>query len=46
MQVIRAQNLAKPLNENRRVSVALDKLNSIDIKDGQLVIVPAPPSTQ
>ena len=46
MQVIRGQNLAKPLNENRRVSVALDKLKSIELKDGQLVIVPAPPSTQ
>jgi hypothetical protein len=46
MQVIRGQNLAKPLNENPRVSVALDKLKSIEIKDGQLVIIPAPPSTQ
>ncbi len=46
MQVIRAQNLAKPLNENRRVSVALDRLKSIELKDGQLIIVPAPPSTQ
>jgi hypothetical protein len=46
MQVIRAQNLAKPLNENRIVSVGLDKLKSIEIKGGQLVIVPAPPSAQ
>jgi len=43
MQVIRAQNLAKPLNGNPRVSVALDKLKSIEIKDGRLVIAPASP---
>jgi len=43
MQVIRAQNLAKPLNANPRVSVALDKLKSVEIKDGKLVIVPASP---
>jgi len=43
MQVIHGQNLAKPLNENPRVSVALDKLKSIELKDGKLVIIPASP---
>ena len=34
------QNFAKNLNSNPRVSVALDWLESIEVKDGKLVITP------
>jgi len=40
MQEIRNQNLAKRFNSDPRVSIALDKLQSIDVKDGKLVITP------
>jgi hypothetical protein len=40
MQKIRGQNLAKSVNSNPRVSVALDWIQRIDVKDGKLVIVP------
>ncbi len=40
MQQVRKQNLARNLNSNPRVSVALDSLQAIDVKDGKLLIVP------
>jgi hypothetical protein len=40
LEQVRKQNLAKNINSNPRVSVALDRLQSIEAKDGQLVIVP------
>lgn len=40
MDRIRAENLAAQANENPRTSVALNRLRSIEVKDGKLVIVP------
>jgi hypothetical protein len=40
LQNIRKQNLAKKINSDPRDSVALDHLESIDVKDGKIVIVP------
>jgi hypothetical protein len=40
MQEIRKQNLARNLNSEPRVSVALDRLSEVKIEDGKLVIVP------
>src|SRR5207244_677439 len=40
MQDIRKQNLARNINNNPRASVALDRLDSIEVKDGKLIIVP------
>jgi hypothetical protein len=40
LQNIRKQNLAKKINSEPRASVALDHLESIDVKDGKIVIVP------
>jgi hypothetical protein len=40
MQEIRKQNLARNLNREPRVSVALDRLSEIKLEDGKLVIVP------
>lgn len=40
MEKVRKQNLAKSINSNPRVSVALDWLQEIQVKDGKLVIVP------
>ena len=40
MNVIRRQNLATRANENARASVALNLLQSIEIKDGKLVVIP------
>jgi len=40
MQKIRTQNLARNINTNPRASVALDRLESIEVKDGKLVILP------
>jgi hypothetical protein len=43
MQQIRAQNLAQSYNDDPKISVGLNKLQSIEVKDGKLVIVPVPP---
>ena len=43
MQQVRLQNLAQNFNEDPKTSVGLNKLKSIEVKDGKLVIVPAPP---
>jgi hypothetical protein len=43
MQQVRLQNLAQGFNDDPKVSVGLNKLQSIDVKDGKLVVVPAPP---
>jgi len=43
MQQVRAQNLAQSYNDDPKISVGLNKLQSIEVKDGKLVIVPAPP---
>lgn len=40
MNVIRRQNLAAQANENARASVALNLLQSIEIKNSQLVVTP------
>jgi hypothetical protein len=40
MDQIRSQNLAKPLNSDPRISVALDWIQSVEVKDGKLVITP------
>jgi hypothetical protein len=42
MDKIRSQNLAEGLNNNPRVSVALNHLQEIRVKDGKLVLVPKP----
>ena len=39
---VRQQNLAHQLNSYPRVSVALDRLQSIEVKDSQVVVVPKP----
>jgi len=43
MQQVRAQNLAQGINNDPKASVGLNKLQSIEVKDGKIVIVPAPP---
>ena len=40
MQKIRTQNLARNINLNPRASAALDRIESIEVKDGKLVIIP------
>lgn len=40
MDRIRAENLAARVNENPRSSVALNRLQSIEVRDGKLIIVP------
>jgi hypothetical protein len=40
LEVAKRQNLAKGLNSNQRIAVALDWIQSIAVKDGKLVIVP------
>jgi hypothetical protein len=42
MDKIRSQNLAEGLNNNPRVSVALNHLQEIRVTDGKLVLVPKP----
>jgi hypothetical protein len=43
MQQVRAQNLAQSINDDPKSSAGLNKLKSIEVKDGKIVIVPAPP---
>lgn len=43
MQQVRLQNLAQSFNDDPKTSVGLNKLQSIEVKDGKLVVVPAPP---
>jgi hypothetical protein len=43
MQQVRAQNLAQGINDDPKSSAGLNKLKSIEVKDGKLIIVPAPP---
>jgi hypothetical protein len=43
MQQVRLQNLAQGFNEDPNISVGLNKLQSIEVKDSKLIIVPAPP---
>jgi hypothetical protein len=43
MQQVRAQNLAQGINDDPKSSAGLSKLKSIEVKDGKIVIVPAPP---
>jgi hypothetical protein len=38
LNVIRKQNLGARLNENPRLSIAMDRLKSIEVKDGKLVL--------
>ena len=40
MDSIRKENLARNINNNPRDSVALDRLQSIEVKDSKLIIVP------
>lgn len=40
MNVIRRQNLADRANENARASVALNLLESVEIKNGRLIVTP------
>jgi hypothetical protein len=40
MNVIRRQNLANRANDNARASVALNLLQSIEIKNSELVVTP------
>lgn len=42
MNRIRAQNLASDINENPSDSVALNRLQSIEIKDDKLILTPKP----
>jgi hypothetical protein len=43
MQQVRLQNLAQSFNDDPKISVGLNKLQSIEVKDSKLVVVPAPP---
>lgn len=43
MEQVRLQNLAQSFNDDPKISVGLNKLQSIEVKDGKLVIVPAAP---
>jgi hypothetical protein len=43
MQLIRAKNLAQGINDDPKASAGLNKLKSIEVKDGKIVIVPTPP---
>jgi hypothetical protein len=43
MELIRGRNLAEGVNNDPRLSVGLNKLQSVQVKDGKIVIVPAPP---
>jgi len=43
MEQVRHQNLAQGFNDDPKTSVGLNKLKSIEVKDGKLFIVPAPP---
>jgi hypothetical protein len=43
MQQVRAQNLAQGVNDDPKASAGLNKLKSIEVKDGKILIVPAPP---
>jgi hypothetical protein len=40
MDMLRERNLATELNNNPRASVALNRLKSIEVKDGKLVLTP------
>jgi hypothetical protein len=40
MDVIRRQNLAAQANDNARPSVALNLLESIEVKNGHLIVTP------
>ena len=42
MQQLRKQNLARKLNDDPRVSAALDALQSIEVRDSKLVLTPKP----
>ena len=44
MQQVRLQNLAQGFNQDAKISVGLNKLQSIEVKDDKLVVVPAPPA--
>jgi len=46
MERIRTQNLAQSLKSNPRVLVAMDWIQSIEVKDGKLVITPKEKPTQ
>ena len=37
---LRRRNLAQHVEDNPRVSIALDKLESIEVKDGKLIVTP------
>jgi hypothetical protein len=43
MQQVRAQNLAQGINDDPKSSAGLNKVKSIEVKDGKIVIVPTPP---
>jgi len=43
MQQVRAQNLAQGINDDPKASAGLNKLKSIEVKDGKLLIEPAAP---
>jgi hypothetical protein len=43
MEHVRRQNLAQGFNDDPKISVGLNKLQSIEVKDGKLIVVPAPP---
>ena len=44
MNVMRANNLAEGANQKPAVKAVLEKLQSITVRDGTLIIVPKPPS--
>ncbi len=43
MEAARGKNIAQVINNDPRLSVALNKVQSIEVKDGKIVIVPTPP---
>ena len=42
MNKLRSLNLAANVNEDPHASVALNRLQSIQVKDGKLILVPKP----
>ena len=43
MEQVRAKNLAQGINDDPKASAGLNKLKSIEVKDGKLIIEPATP---
>lgn len=40
MQRLRSENLARGVNENSKASIALNRLEKIEVKDGKVIVIP------